>query len=158
MTTGLAMPRDSNEHPEKFLSVLREGLPALLITVDQDGFPHTAFTFAAATLAQQVAFVVDDVSTTLANIERTGIASIQILAKDNQVYLLKGKVRISESRMKHSPVASRRAIIELHSVRNQAWAEIAVSPLTYINSPRAALLWANAVPKIYAELRGESSE
>ncbi len=149
------MPRDTNLLPEKLFATLRGGLPALLITIGEDGYPHTAFTFAAATRANEIAVVADDGSKTLANLQRTRQASVQILANENQVYLLKGRVRISETRLTNSPVPSRRATIELDSVRDQAWPEIAVSPLTYIYSPQAATRWANAVPKIYAELRGE---
>ena len=149
------MPRDRNNLPEKLFDTLQKGLPALLITSGADGYPHTAFTFVAATQPNQIAVVVDDGSTTLANLQRTGQASVQILGNENQVYLLKGRVRISESKLKNSPVPSCRAVIELQSVRNQAWLEIAVSPLNYIYSPQAAQRRANAVPEIYAELRGE---
>ncbi len=150
------MSRETNQLPEKLLATLREGLPALLITVDENGWPHTAFTFATATDSRKIAFVADEGSSTLANIERTGQASVQILARDNQVYLLKGKVRVSEGKLKSSPVPSRRAEIELTLAKDQAWPAIAVSPLHYEYSPHTRATWESAVGRIYAELRGES--
>ncbi len=152
------MARETNQLPEKLLATLREGVPALLITAGEDGLPHTAFTFVAATRPNYVAVVIDEGSATLANIERTQQASVQILAPDNQVFLLKGQVRISESKLKSSPVPSRRAEIELSSVKNQAWPTVVVSPLRYAYAPQARSTWESAVAHIYAELRGEWNE
>ncbi len=152
------MARETSQLPEKLLATLRKGLPALLITVDENGWPHTAFTFAAATEPNKVIVVADEGSNTLANIERTGQASVQILAPENQVYLLKGRVRVSESKLKSSPVPSHRAEIDLTLVKNQAWPSIAVSPMTYEYSPQARATWESAVARIYAELRGELNE
>lgn len=150
------MPGESNRMPDDLFQVLQAGLPAILLTIDENGFSHTAFTFAAARQPTSVAVVVDDGSRSLANIERTGQASVQILAPDNLVYLLKGKVSLSSTRLASSPVPSRRADIELVSVKNQAWPEISVSPLTYVYSVHAWARWSSAVPRIYAELRGDA--
>ncbi len=152
------MSRETSQLPEKLLVTLREGVPALLITVGEDGLPHTAFTFAAAAEPNRVVVAVDEGSATLANIQRSGQASVQILAPDNQVFLLKGRVRISESKLKSSPVPSRRAEIALSSVKNQAWPTVVVSPLRYEYAPQARATWESAVAHIYAELRGESRE
>ncbi len=151
------MPGESNQIPDDLLQVLQAGVPAILLTVDENGFAHTAFTFAAARQRNGVAVVVDDGSRSLANIERTGRASVQVLAPDNRVYLLKGTVRLSSTRLTSSPVPSRRAEIELVSVKNQAWPEIAVSPLSYEYSTHARSHWEGAVPRIYAELRGDAA-
>ncbi len=148
--------RNMVEIPETLLAHLRQGLPALLLTVDEEGYPHTAFTFAATCQSNRVAIVVDDGSRTLANIQRTGQASIQILAPGNIVYLLKGTVALSDDRLTSSPVPSRRGEIELTSAKNQAWPEIAVSPFTYAYSPSARAHWENVLPRLYAELRGDA--
>ncbi len=148
------MPRESNQIPDDLFPVLQAGVPAILLTVGQNGFAHTAFTFAAARQPNSVAVMVDDGSRTLANIEWTGKASVQILAPNNQIFLLKGTVRLSSAHLISSPVSSRRAEIELVSVTNQSWPEIAVSPLSYDYSTHARSLWESAVPRIYAELRG----
>lgn len=151
------MPGESNQMPDDLLRVLHAGVPAILLTVDENGFAHTAFTFAAAGQPNRVAVVVDDGSRSLANIERTGRASLEVLAPDNLVYLLKGMARLSSTRLTSSPVPSRRAEIELVSVKNQAWPEIAVSPLEYDYSTHARAHWESAVPRIYAELRGDEA-
>ncbi len=143
--------------PDDLFQVLSAGVPAILLTVDENGFAHTAFTFAAARQPNGVAVVVDDGSRSLANIERTGRASLEVLAPDNLVYLLKGMVRLSSTRLTSSPLPSRRAEIELVSVKNQAWPEIAVSPLSYDYSTHARAHWSSAVPRIYAELRGDTT-
>ncbi len=144
-----------NQLPQDLLVVLREGVPALLVTMDAEGYPHTAFTFAVANSQNQIAMVVDEGSTTSKNIARSGKASLQILATENRVYLLKGLVRVRETRLTHSPVPSRRGDLEVVAVKNQAWPEIKVAPLTYEYSERAQTLWREAVPRLYAELRGE---
>ncbi len=151
------MPGQSNQMPDDLFQVLQTGVPAILLTVDENGYAHTAFTFAAARQPNVVAVLVDDGSHTLANIERTGTASVQVLAPGNRVYLLKGTVRVSSTRLTSSPVPSRRGEIELVSVKNQAWPEIAVSPLSYEYSSHAQAHWSSAVPRIYAELRGDAS-
>lgn len=142
------------ELPEELFSVLQFGIPAILLTMDSEGFPHTAFTFVATQARDSIAFVMDEGSTTQKNIERTKMASLQILARDNQVYLAKGSIRVSETKLKHSPASSRRAIMELSSVKNQAWRQVRVAPLTYEYTDRARE-WESALPQLYAELRGE---
>jgi hypothetical protein len=141
------------ELPDDLLSVLKNGVPALVMTVDADGFPHTGFSFAATRAKDSLAVVVDEGSSTQKNIERTKQASAQILANDNRVYLLKGSVSLRE-KLKHSPAPSRRAVIQLSAVKNQAWQQVRVSPLTYEYSERARE-WESALPRLYAELRGE---
>ncbi len=142
------------ELPEELFLALQNGVPALLLTVDSEGFPHTAFTFAATRARDWLAVVVDEGSTTLKNIERTKQASVQILARDNLAYLLKGLASIEEKKLQHSPAPSRRAVIELSSVKYQAWTQVRVLPLTYTYSERADE-WKSALPHLYAELRGE---
>jgi flavin reductase (DIM6/NTAB) family NADH-FMN oxidoreductase RutF len=148
------MANETNQIPEALLTVLRVGVPALLLTVDEDNLPHTAFTFAATAHPDRIAVVVDEGSRTLANIERTSKASVQIIAPGNLVYLLKGSVRISETRLASSPAPSRRAEIALTWVKNQAWREIAVTPLTYEYSALARARLEEAAPRLFAELRG----
>jgi len=142
------------ELPDDLISVLQSGVPALLLTVDESGFPHTAFTYAATRAKDFVAFVVDEKSTTEKNILRAHQASLQILAAGNCVYLLKGTVRVEASTLKNSPAPAHRAILGLSSVKNQAWAQIQVAPLAYEYSERA-LDWVSALPLLYAELRGD---
>ncbi len=151
------MPREGASLPDNLFEILHQGIAALLLTVDETGFAHTAFTYAATTEPTCVAVLVDDGSRTLANIERTGQASVQILAPDNVVYLLKGTARVSNTRMTSAPVPARRANIELVSAKNQAWGEVAVSPLAYDYSSRAQAHWEGAIPRIFAELRGDAT-
>ena len=140
--------------PNELFSVLQTGVPAFLITVDENGYPHTAFTYAATLAKDFVAFVVDEKSTTEKNVMRTQKASVQILADGNCVYLLKGSVRLGDARLKHSPAPARRAVMELSSVKNQAWVQIRVAPLTYDYSERAQE-WVSQLPHLYVELRDD---
>lgn len=134
-------------------TLLAAGTPAILLTVDESGFPHTAFTYAITTEAHRLAVAVDEATRTLANLERTGKASVQILGGGNIVYLLKGRVYVSSGRLTASPVPSRRAEIEIQSVKNQAWSGVAVEALAYHYLDPLQSQWQGALPFVLGELR-----
>lgn len=76
--------------PPVLLQILRQGCPALLLTVGPDGFPHTAFTWAVAVDTAHLRFAADHGSVTLTNLERESRAALQIIGPDNLIFLVKG--------------------------------------------------------------------
>jgi hypothetical protein len=135
---------------------LRSGVPAVLVTVGEDGWAHAAMTWAAAVAADRVRFVVDHGSATLANLEREGKASLQVIGANNVLALIKGRVRERRPRIAASPFGM--AMWELHvtEVRNQAWSPVAVSPLAYRWVGPEADALSRMEQSVLAELRDPS--
>src|SRR5437660_11171018 len=79
--------------PEGLHRLLRAGLAVVLVTVDADGWGHTAMTWAVAVAPDRVRFGVDHGSATLANLERAGKAALQVIARDNAIALIKGRAK-----------------------------------------------------------------
>ncbi len=122
--------------PEVALTLLREGRPALLLTSGADRFPAAAFTWAVALDARTVRFGADHGSSALANLEREGRASLEILADHGLLLLLKG----GAMQVKPSIEAARRLGVALWElavaeVRDQSWPDVRVRPLAYDWAP-----------------------
>jgi len=124
------------ELPEALLAVLREGHPALLLTAGADGFPASAFTWAAALDPLTVRFGADHGSSALANLQRQARASLQILAEEGLLFLVKGPagpVRPSiESAHPQGMALWEMVVVE---VRDQSWPGVRVRPLAYDWAP-----------------------
>jgi Pyridoxamine 5'-phosphate oxidase len=147
------MSQAACELPEHLLNYLHAGAPCLLVTVGEDGFPHTAYTWALALDARRVRFGADLGSATLANLQRTGRAALQIIGANNLVFIVKGTTRQVKERMAATPL--RIALMELVvvAVKDQAWPQAAVTPLAYEwqDDLRAAM---QAMERaVYAEMR-----
>ena len=69
------------ELPDSLLDVLKKGGPALLLTIGEDGFPSTAYTWIVAINPSTIRFGADLDSVTLANLERDEQASLQIISQ-----------------------------------------------------------------------------
>ena len=85
--------------PDGLHRLLRAGLPVVLVTVDADGWGHTAMTWAVAVAPDRVRFGVDHGSATLANLERAGKAALQVIARDNAIALIKGRAKPVRARI-----------------------------------------------------------
>lgn len=119
------------ELPDRVEAFLRPGAPAVLLTVGEDGWGHAAMTWAAALAADRVRFVVDHGSATLANLERHGKASLQVIGRDNVIALIKGHARSQYPRVEAAPFGMAIWQLTVTEVRDQAWDPVAVSPLVY---------------------------
>ena len=117
--------------PAQVAAFLGSGAPAVLITVGEDGWGHAAMTWAAAVAADRVRFVADHGSATLANLERDGKASLQVIGPDNVLALVKGRVRERRARITASPFGMAMWEMAVTEVRDQAWSPVAVSPPAY---------------------------
>ncbi len=118
--------------PDNLLAWLRGGAPAVVLSTGADGYPTTAFTWAAAPDAGRIRFGVDDGSSTLDNIRRSGLASLQMLGPDNLAFLVKGKAKRIKDRVEAAAPAPM-MLFELQVVgaKDQAWPGVTVSPLTF---------------------------
>lgn len=90
----------------------------MLLTIDSEGYPHTAFTWIVATSLQQLRFGADQGSTTLANIERSSLASVQIILDEGQPYLIKGRVTTLSPLIKSAPFEMALMEMEITEVRD----------------------------------------
>jgi flavin reductase (DIM6/NTAB) family NADH-FMN oxidoreductase RutF len=117
--------------PDRVQSFLRSGAPAVLLTVGEDGWGHAAMTWAAAVGPDRVRFVVDHGSATLANLERGGKASLQVIGPDNVLALIKGHARSQYPRVEAAPFGMAMWEMTVTEVRDQTWGPVAVSPLVY---------------------------
>ncbi len=142
--------------PDRVQALLRSGVPAVLLTVGEDGWGHAAMTWAAAIAEDRVRFVADHGSATLANLERDGKASLQVIGADNVLALVKGHVRERRARIAASPFGMAMWEMTVTQVRDQAWSPVAVSPLAYQwVGPEAAAL-SRIEQAVLAELRDPS--
>lgn len=117
--------------PDRLAGRLRRGVPAIVLSVGTDGWAHAAMTWAVARSSNTVRFIVDCGSTTLANLRRNGKASLQVVAGDDVLALLKGPARECRARVEAAPFAMAMWEMSVEQVKDQAWAPVAVSPLAY---------------------------
>lgn len=116
--------------PERVFEFLRSGAPAVLVSVGADGWGHAVMTWARAIAPDRVRFGVDVGSTTQANLERDGKATLQVIGKENILALLKGHARVLRERMAATPIIGMWDL-SLTEVKDQRWAPVVVSPLVY---------------------------
>lgn len=118
--------------PEKLFNFLNEGAPALLLTVDEDGYPHTAMTWVVARDRQTIRLGGDIGSTTLVNLDREGRAGLQIIGPDNLIFLIKGRVRQIKERIEAAAFPIAMMELTVAEAKDQSWGDIVhVAPLSY---------------------------
>lgn len=139
--------------PNALLKLLKEGCPALLLTLGADGYPATAFTWVAATNARRVRFGADLGSATLDNLQRERRASLQIIGQGNLLFLIKGtawqvKPQVDAASMKIALMQ-----MDVTEVKDQSWPGVTVRPLAYewLSEQRERMLAMERA--IYAEMR-----
>jgi len=146
------MARASAELPEAPLAALSDGRAALLITPGADGFPAVAFTWAVALDATSVRFGADHGSSALANLERAGRASLQVVA--GGPVLVKGHaapVRPSIEAARGLGIALWELFVA--EVRDQSWPGVRVSPLEYEWAPEQRERMQAVEQAVLAEMR-----
>ena len=132
--------------------VLQQGGAGLLITVGSDRFPTTAFVWAVAVSETIVRFATEG-RDTLANLEREGRASLQVLGARNQVYLIQGTTSITKPRLEALPFDSTMMTLQITGVKDQTWPEVTVSPLAYEWSSERRDEWRATEQAVYQELK-----
>ncbi len=117
--------------PPHLLNLLKQGFPALLLTIGVDNFPNTAYTWAVAPEATTVRFGADYGSSTLSNLERKQQASLQIIGAGNLVYLVKGSVTKVKPQIEAAPFKIAMMALQVTEIKDQSWPNVNVLPLAY---------------------------
>ena len=139
--------------PDSLLNVLRTGSTALLVTMGEDGFPNTAFTWALAVTPTTIRFGADHGSATLSNLEREGRASLQIIGEGNLIFLIKGTTRQIRPQIEAAPFKIAMLAMEVAMVKDQSWPGVHIQPLYYEWSPEQRQEMLAMERAVYAEMR-----
>jgi hypothetical protein len=120
------------EMPEKLVTYLSPGAPALLLTAGADGYPSSAYTWAVALDAKCVRFAVDAGGTALVNLNHSGLAGLHIIGPGNLAYLVKGKARKLKDRIAAvSPGEMSLWEMQVIGARDQSFPGVTPKPFTY---------------------------
>ncbi|MGH2405060.1 MAG: hypothetical protein ACRDGN_11420, partial [bacterium] len=121
------------ELPPPLFEFLHQGAAGLLVTVGADGWPHTAFTWIGAPDPARVRVVIDEGSTTLANVNASLRGAAQVIGPDSLLYLVKGSIALARNERK-MPAGLRIVLADLSpsEVKDQGWAPVTVMPLRYV--------------------------
>jgi hypothetical protein len=118
--------------PEKLVACLRPGAPGLLLTAGADGYATSAYTWILALDAGQLRFAVDEGGSTLANLQRSGQAALQIIGQGDVTFLVKGRARALKPRLDAAaPYVIQLWEMEVIGAKDQSWPGVATSALAY---------------------------
>ena len=139
--------------PDTLLNLLKEGCPALLLTVGADGFPNTAYTWVVALDAQTIRFGADIGSATLVNLKQEQQASLQIIAPGNLVFLIKGTTLQTKPQIGAAPFKIAMMALTVMEVKDQSWPGVTVNPLAYEWTPEQRDKMLSMEQAVYDEMR-----
>ncbi len=125
----------------------------MLLTIDDEGFPHSSFTWVVAISPERLRFGADHGGATLANLERSGLASVQIIVDEGQPYLIKGSVTMASLLIQSAPFEVALMEMEILEVRDQSWIGVSVRPFDYEWAPEKRAKMLEVERAIYAEMR-----
>lgn len=118
--------------PERLLSHLRGGAPALLLTAGPDGYPSSAYTWAVAMSPTVVRFAVDEVGTAMDNLSHSGLAGLHIIGRDDLAFLVKGKaVKLKDHIKAAGPEAMALFEMQIIGARDQSFPGVTATPFSY---------------------------
>lgn len=134
---------------------LRPGAPALMLTTDAGGYAGSAYTWVVAVDDRRLRFGVDTGSSSLENLRRSSLVSIQIIGPGDISFLLKGKAHPIKERIDAAAPASV-MLWEMTIVvaKDQSWPGVGTTSLAFEwpAAQRAAMLAMEQA--VYAEMRG----
>ncbi len=139
--------------PDGLLSELKDGCPALLLTIGEDAYPSATFTWMLALNSTIIRFGADHNSTTLNNLYREGQASLEVITPANRVFLIKGKTSQIKPQIEATPYKMVMMEMLVAEAKDQSTPGVNVHPFSYdgISEQRQAMLaMENAV---YTEMR-----
>lgn len=140
--------------PDKLTGYLRPGAPGLLLTSGADGYATSAFTWIVALDGLRARFAVDEGGSTLANLERSGQASLQVIGQGDISFLVKGRARRLKPKLEGAaPYAIQLWEMDVIGAKDQSWPGVATSALAYEwpAEQREAML--KMEQTVYAEMR-----
>ena len=144
--------------PQKLFGYLRPGAPGLMLTTGADGYATSAYTWVVSLDAKTLRFGVDYGGSAMANIQRTGQASIQIIGPGDVSFLIKGKSRPVKDRIEASAPASIMMFeMDVMGAKDQSWTGVSTTALMYEwpAEQREAML--RMEQAVYAEMRDFNS-
>jgi len=118
--------------PEKLVAYLRPGAPGLLLTSGADGYATSAYTWILALDEKRLRFAVDEGGSTMANLQRSGQASLQVIGQGEITFIVKGRSR----QLKPQLEGARPYVIQLHEMevvgaKDQSWPGVSTNALAY---------------------------
>ena len=140
--------------PEKLVACLRPGAPGLLLTSGADDYATSAFTWIVALDASRVRFAVDEGGSTLANLQRGGQASLQVIGQGDISFLVKGRARLLKPQLDGAaPYVIQLWEMEVVGAKDQSWPGVSTSALAYEwpGAQREAML--RMEQAVYQEMR-----
>ena len=146
-------PRVTDKLPDSLLGALKKGCPALLLTVGEDGFPSTAYTWVVAINSSIIHFGADHGSATLANLGRDGCASLQIIGEGNLIFLIKGTTCQIKAQIEAAPFKIAMMALAVVEAKDQSWPGVTVKPLGYEWDPEQRDKMQAMEQAVYAEMR-----
>lgn len=144
----------TTELPEKLVGYLRPGAPGLLLTAGADGYASSAYTWIMGMNAKRVRFAVDQGGSAMANLQRSGQASLQIIGPGDVTFLIKGRARPLKERIAAAePYAIMLYEMDVMGAKDQSWPGVTTSALMYEwpAEQREAML--KMEQAVYAEMR-----
>lgn len=144
--------------PQKLFGYLRPGAPGLMLTTGADGYATSAYTWVVSLDPETLRFGVDHGGSAMANIQRTGQASIQIIGPGDVSFLIKGKSRPVKDRIEASAPASIMMFeMDVMGAKDQSWTGVSTTALMYEwpAEQREAML--RMEQAVYAEMRDVNS-
>lgn len=144
--------------PQKLIDYLRPGAPALMLTSGADGYPSSAYTWVVCLDAKRLRFGADFGGSAMANLQRSGQASLQIIGPGDVTYLVKGKSRQIKDRIEAAaPAAIILYEMDVMGAKDQSWPGVSTTALTYEwpADQREAMLGMEQA--VYAEMRSAAA-
>lgn len=141
--------------PANLLGYLRPGAPALLLTAGADGYATSAYTWVVALDDKRLRFGVDDGGSAMANAQRTGLVSLQVIGPDDVSFLIKGKARQVKPRIEAAaPNVIMLWEMEVMGARDQSWRGVKTTALMYEWPAQQREAMLRMEQAVYAEMRG----
>lgn len=118
--------------PEKLVAYLRPGAPGLLLTAGADGYATSAYSWIVALDAGRLRFAVDEGGSTMANLQRSGQASLQVIGQGEVTFLIKGRARQVKPRLDAAaPYVIQLYEMEVIGAKDQSWPGVSTNALAY---------------------------
>ena len=142
------------ELPEKLIGYLGPGAAGLVLTPGADGYVSSAYTWVMVMDAKRLRFAIDHGGSAMANLQRSGQASIQIIGPGDVTFLIKGRARqIKEQIEAAAPVSIMLWEMDVMAAKDQSWPGVTTTALVYEwpAEQREAML--KMEQAVYAEMR-----
>lgn len=118
--------------PAALAGYLQPGAPALMLSCGADGYATSAYTWAVAIDDKHIRFAVDIGGSSMANLQRTGQASIQVIGPQNVSFLVKGRARLIRERIEAAaPYAIMIWEMDVMGAKDQSWTGVSTTALSY---------------------------